>query len=997
MKSKITLLTLVLLAIVVSAFSVPMNGTYTIGGSLPSFATFKAAMDTLYARGVNGPVIFDIRPGTYNGQINIANIQGTSATNNITIKSENNDSTSVILTDTASFASGNFVFHVFGTDHLTLKNVTLHRIGLVTNCTVINVATNSKYFKLIGCIVMNDFSAGTAQEQSLIYWNSGSSADSLITFDRNILINGSYGIFMSGQNINSHFWKPQFTNNIFQNQSYRAINLNYATNAIFSNNVISSTYSFYTSIYLQHGIGETVISGNKFSGISDGDVILLDSVVGTTGAPARIFNNFISMDGVNYTTAIRYFNARRINTDYNSIYINNSNVNTAAIRIESGDSSLNFRNNIFYSSGGAITFNVSQNNTDALTISDNNDLFVDGAFTNLAYWDTGYAVTLADWQTVTGQDANSISADPLFISSTDLHAGSPAVNNAGVFLASITTDIDGQTRSNVTPDIGADEFLPLNDNLGVIQFLLPSRSTCGDSTATVAVIIKNYGLDPQTGFDVHADLTGVVTTLLTETYSGSIASNTTDTVYFSTTVNTYVGGTLNIAAYTSLPGDQYNDNDTILGSFEFLTHPATPAIASPQTVCDNNVMITGIPADTTEVLVWFDQPSGGNMLFVGNTFSPALISDSVFFAESHLGNPQSGCLRVTEIQPEDNPYDIIEITNVSGSTVNATGWKVLVSDNYNDINLYNPFIWDLTPMGAGSIRFRTDNLADTNTWGQNLTWGNGFPGWALIIDDQNNVIDFVAWEWDSLSIANMVVYYNGDSILPGSVWMGPGVSTCINNLSSMQRSGTNDNDVASDWACNPITTDTLNAGLSSVFAFCGLGQCASVRVPVNVLLTAGITPVYLGNDTVISNIDSLLLDAGAGYTTYLWSTGDTTQTIWAMQGTYSVTVTGGVSGCSYSDAIVINSPVALYTTFSNDEISIYPNPAHNKLTVSAAESVMKNSTFRITDIQGRIHKVISSNGQSHVNINLDDLSEGLYYLQITSGNKSGVKKFTVIK
>ena len=53
--------------------------------------------------------------------------------------------------------------------------------------------------------------------------------------------------------------------------------------------------------------------------------------------------------------------------------------------------------------------------------------------------------------------------------------------------------------------------------------------------------------------------------------------------------------------------------------------------------------------------------------------------------------------------------------------------------------------------------------------------------------------------------------------------------------------------------------------------------------------------VDLGNDTTsICQGDSVLLDAGAGHTNYLWSTGETTQTIYAdASGSYSVTVGNG--------------------------------------------------------------------------------------------------------
>ena len=68
--------------------------------------------------------------------------------------------------------------------------------------------------------------------------------------------------------------------------------------------------------------------------------------------------------------------------------------------------------------------------------------------------------TWADWQTATGQDANSVNIAPVFTSGTDLHL--PAASNIslidlGTPIAQVTDDIDGQLRG-ATPDMGADEF-----------------------------------------------------------------------------------------------------------------------------------------------------------------------------------------------------------------------------------------------------------------------------------------------------------------------------------------------------------------------------------------------------------------------------------------------------------------------------------------------------------------------------------------------------------
>ncbi|MEK9138675.1 MAG: hypothetical protein AAB393_16250, partial [Bacteroidota bacterium] len=43
----------------------PLNGSFTVGGTSPSFATLQDAANALKRRGVSGPTFFNIRPGTY--------------------------------------------------------------------------------------------------------------------------------------------------------------------------------------------------------------------------------------------------------------------------------------------------------------------------------------------------------------------------------------------------------------------------------------------------------------------------------------------------------------------------------------------------------------------------------------------------------------------------------------------------------------------------------------------------------------------------------------------------------------------------------------------------------------------------------------------------------------------------------------------------------------------------------------------------------------------
>jgi hypothetical protein len=89
-----------------------------------------------------------------------------------------------------------------------------------------------------------------------------------------------------------------------------------------------------------------------------------------------------------------------------------------------------------------------------------NDYFADGIGGVLGFYSGTDYSTLTEWQTASGQDTNSLSADPGFIGNDDLHI-KPFINTLdgqGLYFASVPDDIDGDTRNMTTPDIGADEY-----------------------------------------------------------------------------------------------------------------------------------------------------------------------------------------------------------------------------------------------------------------------------------------------------------------------------------------------------------------------------------------------------------------------------------------------------------------------------------------------------------------------------------------------------------
>jgi len=113
------------------------------------------------------------------------------------------------------------------------------------------------------------------------------------------------------------------------------------------------------------------------------------------------------------------------------------------------------RNNIFCGSTQYL-FQIERTSDLTNIVLDYNSYYkTSGEMVGYKQQNSGYYYTLASWKAATGQDAHSISNNPLFISATDFHLQetSPAIN-AGI-------DI-GLPFSGTAPDMGAFEII--NDN-----------------------------------------------------------------------------------------------------------------------------------------------------------------------------------------------------------------------------------------------------------------------------------------------------------------------------------------------------------------------------------------------------------------------------------------------------------------------------------------------------------------------------------------------------
>ena len=242
-------------------------------------------------------------------------------------------------------------------------------------------------------------------------------------------------------------------------------------------------------------------------------------------------------------------------------------------------------------------------------------------------------------------------------------------------------------------------------------------------------------------------------------------------------------------------------------------------------------------------------------------YTVAEFSDTVELS-GWAGTGTSSTIVITECN-DDTP-DYVEIQNVSGYALDTTGWVVALNEAHNsDIDSVHEVVWDLpASMSAGEIRYRTDDTHD-NYWGSNIWWGSATKvGWAMIVDDEGNVIDFTVWGYTSAEIAAMSVVINGHSITIGSEWSGGGLAYGGTGTHSLQRSGEADHNDGSDFSWVGRSKGVQNAGLTVPF----IGGVTPVSVTPTV--TAGFTGgVWTGEVTVLEASTKMFLraDDGSGH------------------------------------------------------------------------------------------------------------------------------------
>ncbi|NUM50234.1 MAG: T9SS type A sorting domain-containing protein [Flavobacteriales bacterium] len=463
-----------------------LAGTYTIGAG-GDYNSFNDAVNDLNNLGVCGSVVFNVDNTTFNEQIILSNVTNMSAVNTVTFRGTGSNSK---LQYNSTTPADNYVIRFNNADHFIIDSLIIENTGTTYGYVLEFLAGSDSNMVSNSTLRSDTLTFSTSTTMSVVYSPSGVNNHSN-SFMNNQIQGGSYGIYwygISGTNLAKNLLVE---NNIFYNQYFRGLNLYYQENMKIRNNNIK-TNSSYTGlayqIYMFTCNNGFDISGNKLNwqktmgthyGIYGGTLNNLNNKKGW------IYNNFIlTGDTLNASSAYGIYLSSALYTNVynNNFYARNNSAANYGIYYTGGGNNELLNNNIVLPKSGTAVY---VGGTVNIANSNNNNLFAPNG--NIGYYNGITYTTLNSWQVNTGFDASSLNIDPIYAGYTDLHTCEQTLVGAGVDIATITEDIDGEQRDSNKPYIGADVFFDLSaDLLGAEVSKCPQDAVTlevqGDST-----------------------------------------------------------------------------------------------------------------------------------------------------------------------------------------------------------------------------------------------------------------------------------------------------------------------------------------------------------------------------------------------------------------------------------------------------------------------------------------------------------------------------------
>ena len=339
-----------------------MHGTYLVGASdAAKYKTIQSAIDALQ-NGIESAVTFLIEPGTYTEYLTIPEIDGVSAENTVTFRSQTGNREDVIIKyDTYSPQSSFLgddtqgIVNVNGADYITLSNLTL-TTGNDSYHSVVLVRNKSEHVTIDNCnIYRAENIASTNVRLVYVTAKDGTVLNNYFTLSNSTLTGGYSGVTVSG-NLTTKQTGAHIIGNTFENQGAQAINVSQGeTNAVVDGNIVRKTLESSKSVWcidlrLSEGaqISNNYVSVNLSTTACHG--IYIRDINGTAEAPEYIYNNVVDLTSAATSSSYGIY----INKNVKNVVLAHNTVRTSGAKayplfIQKKGDNLQIINNLLYS------------------------------------------------------------------------------------------------------------------------------------------------------------------------------------------------------------------------------------------------------------------------------------------------------------------------------------------------------------------------------------------------------------------------------------------------------------------------------------------------------------------------------------------------------------------------------------------------------------------------------------------------------------------------
>lgn len=871
-------------------FKTGMSGVYSIGKSGRDFNTISEAINELADFGVCGKVIFEIDTGTFNEQLLIPAINGTSATNTVTFRSVSSDSTQTIITYQAISASDNFILRLFGADYIIFEHLTLKTVIGGTYGKVVEFKGGSDNNVFQGNVIESN---GTSSNSYGFYFDASQNINIYNSIIGNNISGGYSSIYITGKDINTPAQGIKILKNKINSFIYYGIYANYPKDLNIEENTITSTCRY--GVYISNGKGINRVVSNKLNLniISSGYGFYLSYISGTDSTISLFANNFLYMYGTTSSSCSGYYisNSAYINIFHNTInYLLNGNTNSAVFNFTSASSgaygNIVLSNNLIVNNSNSYIFNITSN---AITLgylknSDFNIFYNSSQY--FAQYGTQKLTGLENWRMTSGKDANSKIENPLFVSESDLHLRLPELYRINNPLKDIQTDIDLQYRSPIKPVAGADDIAVFPNDLSIVKLINPKIYVC-EGAAGFYMKVKNEGFNDIDSFDVLWRFNG----FLNKTYHCKFRLSHLQEYNIFLGIDTFDPAFINdLYIELVLPPDKTDDNpeNNVLYISKFLVYkiPYISRVIN-DTICKNTDARLEVRGNAKKYS-WYEDFNSNlpfhedSVLIIKN-----LTHSKTFYVEAAaaFGVPDSVKTFITEtsLQNMGNMFCV----------------KAIGKDIHIDSFGFIPNIKQGIPIPMelyykkGSYRgFESDSLS-----------------WTLLAIDTipaKSKYQFTNMSFKGINIkAGDSISFYLTSTNPNILIYSTEGSKNISNNEMMISSGN-----MSYYPFDPYFS--ANKTINGIIYYSSGSFCHSNRIPVYAHVNP-VPDVNFGSDTTICRNEKQFLDAGTGPGfNYIWKFNNIDDTIFTghklfldSSGLYAVTVSDTCGFTSY-DQIQIN-------------------------------------------------------------------------------------------